>query len=233
MSVKMEMDVSGSSRAAVSVLPAAPAAGEAQASLKHQGERPRCSSTPCSPIKTTLSGYQIVHMDSHYLVGFTTGEELLKLATKWSATPTTTPGATPGGSAREKTPEATPSPLPSHAPRPADLGVHRASRIFKAKSRYYQPYDIPAANGRRRRRMPSSGEPYLRSLIQGEAGSRVALHGALPLCLLKGKRAQSKSLDYLNLDKMSVREPADTEVLQHQLQHLTLRGDRMFNRNKT
>lgn len=59
------------------------------------------------------------------------------------------------------------------------------------------------------------------------------LHTPLPLCLLKGKRAQSKSLDYLNLDRMSIKESTDTEVLQYQLQHLTLRGERVFTRNKT
>ncbi|XP_046906354.1 macrophage immunometabolism regulator [Hypomesus transpacificus] len=211
MSLKMEMDVSGVSRAPISVLPAA----EVKASLKPElADKPRCASTPCSPIKSTVSGYQILHMDSNYLVGFTTGEELLKLAHKWSsATNATTP--------TEK------SPVPET--KPMDLGIHRMSR--KAKMRYYQPYDIPAANGRRRRRMPSSGDPYLRSLSNGEPGR--ALHGPLPLCLLKGKRSQSKSLDYLNLDKMSVKEPADTEVLQYQLQHLTLRGERMFTRNKT
>ncbi|XP_071371595.1 macrophage immunometabolism regulator [Centroberyx affinis] len=217
MSVKMEMDISGVSRAPISILPAA----EVKATLKPEADRPRCASTPCSPIKSTVAGYQILHMDSNYLVGFTTGEELLKLAQKWSA-------STP-----EKSPvsEALPSSVPSTVPKPLDLGIHRASRIFKAKSRYYQPYDIPAANGRRRRRMPSSSDTFLRSLAHGEPGR--GLHGPLPLCLLKGKRAQSKSLDYLNLDKMSIKESADTEVLQYQLQHLTLRGERMFTRNKT
>lgn len=215
------MDVSGVSRAPISILPAA----EVKASLKPEtADKPRCASTPCSPIKSTVSGYQILHMDSNYLVGFTTGEELLKLAHKWStATTITTP------SENTLVPEALPNPVSSSVPKPMDLGIHRTSR--KAKTRYYQPYDIPAANGRRRRRMPSSGDPYLRSLSNGEPGR--ALHGLLPLCLLKGKRSQSKSLDYLNLDKMSVKEPADTEVLQYQLQHLTLRGERMFTRNKT
>lgn len=214
MSVKMEMDVSGVSRTPISVLPAA---AEVKATLKPEGDKPRCASTPCSPIKSTVAGYQILHMDSNYLVGFTTGEELLKLAHKWSA----------GDPEKSPVSEALPTPVP----KPVDLGIHRSSRIFKAKSRYYQPYDIPAANGRRRRRMPSSGDNYLRSLAHGEPGR--ALHGPLPLCLLKGKRAQSKSLDYLNLDKMNIKESADTEVLQYQLQHLTLRGERMFTRNKT
>uniref|UniRef100_A0AAY4B605 Macrophage immunometabolism regulator n=2 Tax=Denticeps clupeoides TaxID=299321 RepID=A0AAY4B605_9TELE len=205
----MEMDVSGASRAPISVLPAA----EVTVTLTPEADKPRCSSTPCSPVKSTVSGYQILHMNSNYLVGFTTGEELLKLAHKWS---------TP----EKPTSEA----LSSPAKKPLDLGLHRASRVFKAKSRYYQPYDIPAVNGRRRRRMPSSGDSYLRSAA-GEPSK--ALHGPLPLCLLTGKRAQSKSLDYLNLDKMSLKEPADTEVLQYQLQHLTLRGERVFTRNKT
>ncbi|XP_058474198.1 macrophage immunometabolism regulator [Solea solea] len=204
MSVRMEMDLSGVSRTHVSICPAA----EIKATLKPEAERPRCSSTPCSPIK---AGYQILHMDSNYLVGFTTGEELLKLAHKWSEGPP------------EKSPvsEEVPGPVQSAIPKSADLGVHRSSRIFKAKNRYYQPYDIPTANGRRRRRMPSSSEPAR------------SLHSPLPLCLLKGKGAQSKSLDYLNLDKICIKESSDTEVLQYQLQHLTLRGERVFPRNKT
>uniref|UniRef100_A0A673AHN1 Macrophage immunometabolism regulator n=2 Tax=Sphaeramia orbicularis TaxID=375764 RepID=A0A673AHN1_9TELE len=214
----MEMDINGVSRAHVSILPAA----DIKATLKPELERPRCASTPCSPIRGTVAGYQILHMDSNYLVGFTTGEELLKLAHRWSESTPQDKGSVP---------EAVPSSMPSAVPKSADLGVHRSSRIFKAKSRYYQPYDLPAANGRRRRRMPSSSETLLRSLTQGE--SVKGLHAPLPLCLLKGKRAQSKSLDYLNLDKMSIKESADTEVLQYQLQHLTLRGERMFTRNKT
>ncbi|KAL2100249.1 hypothetical protein ACEWY4_004643 [Coilia grayii] len=246
MSLKMEMDVSGVSRAPISVLPAAAAqpAVEAKATLKPEVERPRCSSTPCSPIKSTVSGYQILHMNSNYLVGFTTGEELLKLAHKWSGgtggsgvdVGSEKPTAGAGASVASACPEAFPA---SPLRRPLDVGLHRASRIYKAKSRYYQPYDIPAINGRRRRRMPSSGDSYLRPT--GLAGAGVgsgepskALHGPLPLCLLRGKRAHSKSLDYLNLDKMNLREPAaDTEVLQYQLQHLTLRGERVFTRNKT
>lgn len=210
MSLKMEMDASGVSRAPVSVLPAA----EVKATLKPEADKPRCSSTPCSPIKNTVSGYKILHMNSNYLVGFTTGEELLKLAQKWSS---------PDNSNTEA--------LPSPIKKPVDLSLHRASRIYKAKSRYYQPYDIPAINGRRRRRMPSSGDGCLKSMVSGEPSK--ALHGPLPLCLLKGKRVYSKSLDYLNLDKMSLREPADTEVLQYQLQHLNLRGECVFTRNKT
>ncbi|XP_036385998.1 macrophage immunometabolism regulator-like [Megalops cyprinoides] len=207
MSLKMEMDVSGVSRTPMSVLPAA----EPKATLQLETEKRRCSSTPCSPIRGTVSGYQIVHMDSNYLVGFTTGEELLKLAHKW-----------PG------TEKAATEALPSPRAKPLDAGLHRASRIYKTKSRHYQPYDIPAVNGRRRRRMPSSGDSYLKP-PPGEPSK--ALHGPLPLCLLRGKRSQS--LDYLNVDKMSMMEPADTEVLQHQLQHLTLRGERVFTRNKT
>lgn len=211
------MDISGVSRAHVSILPAA----EMKATLKPEAERPRCASTPCSPIRGTVAGYQILHMDSNYLVGFTTGEELLKLAHKWSeGTPET-----------DSVSEAVSSPVKSPATKSTDLGVHRSSRIFKGKSRYYQPYDVPAASGRRRRRMPSSSDSSLRSLVHGEPGR--GLHDPLPLCLLKGKRAHSKSLDYLNLDKISMKESPDTEVLQYQLQHLTLRGDRIFTRNKT
>ncbi|XP_061117244.1 macrophage immunometabolism regulator-like [Conger conger] len=212
------MEVGAMSRAPVSTLPAAE-----KTSLKPEAEKPRCSSTPCSPIRSTVSGYQILHMDSSYLVGFATGEELLKVAHKRSETETMTMTTT---STTSTAAEASPSPRA----KPLDLGLHRASRLYKTKSRYYQPYDIPAVCGRRRRRMPSLGERCLKSLA-GETSR--ALHGPLPLCLLKGKRAHPKSLDYLNLDKMNIREPADTEVLQHQLQHLTLRGERMFSANKT
>lgn len=196
------MDLGG---AQVSVRPLA----ELTATLTAE-ERPRCASTPCSPIRGTLGGYQILHMDSNYLVGFTTGEELLKLAHTWSEGPTD----------KGLSSEAGPRP-------PQDASVHRPSRTSKAKSRSYQPYDIPAANGRRRRRMPSSGDGVLRAAAPGGP------HTPLPLCLLNGKRTQSRSLDYLNLDKISLRESPDTEVLQHQLQHLTLRGERVFSRNKT
>ncbi|CAN9504758.1 unnamed protein product [Ophioblennius macclurei] len=218
MSGRMEMDVSGVSRTHVSILPAA----ELKSTLKPEAERPRCASTPCSPIRGTVAGYQILHMDSNYLVGFTTGEELLKLAHKWSEAPPPEKSAAAAGETASG---------PVQSSKSVDLGIHRSSRIFKAKGRYYQPYDIPAANGRRRRRMPSSSDPALRSAAQSEAGK--ALHPPLPLCLLKGKRAHSKSLDYLNLDKISIKESSDTEVLQYQLQHLTLRGERVFTRNKT
>ncbi|XP_051794354.1 macrophage immunometabolism regulator [Acanthochromis polyacanthus] len=217
MSVRMEMDISGVPRAQVSILPAA----EIKTTLKPEVERPRCSSTPCSPIRGTVAGYQILHMDSNYLVGFTTGEELLKLAHKWSE-------GTPGKSSAS---EAMSTSIQNTVPKSVDLGIHRSSRIFKARGLYYQPYDIPAANRRRRKRMPSSSDTFLRSLAQAEP--RRGMHAPLPLCLLKGKGAQSKSLDYLNLDKISIKESSDTEVLQYQLQHLTLRGERVFTRNKT
>lgn len=213
----MEMEVSGVSRTHVSILPAA----DIKATLKPEAERPRCASTPCSPIRGTVAGYQILHMDSNYLVGFTTGEELLKLAHKWSE----------GNPEKVHASEPVSSSIKSTVPKSVDLGIHRSSRIFKAKGRYYQPYDIPAASGRRRRRMPSSSDTFLRSLAHSESGR--GLHAPLPLCLLKGKGAQSKSLDYLNLDKISIKESSDTEVLQYQLQHLTLRGERVFTRNKT
>ncbi|KAL4660887.1 UNC119-binding protein C5orf30-like [Arapaima gigas] len=48
---------------------------------------------------------------------------------------------------------------------------------------------------------------------------------ASPAVLLNGKRKHSRSLDQLHLDRMSSKEPADTEVLQKQLQHLTLQGE--------
>uniref|UniRef100_A0ACB8EQ24 Uncharacterized protein n=1 Tax=Sphaerodactylus townsendi TaxID=933632 RepID=A0ACB8EQ24_9SAUR len=126
---------------------------------KVDSEKPRCSSTPSSPMRQTVSGYQILHMDSNYLVGFTTGEELLKLAQKCTV-------------GEENKVEV----VPTLCSKQLDSGLSRSSR---------------------------------------------------------GKRAHSKSLDYLNLDRMNIKEPADTEVLQYQLQHLTLRGDRMFARNNT
>ncbi|XP_072372484.1 macrophage immunometabolism regulator isoform X2 [Scyliorhinus torazame] len=209
----MEVDLSGITRAAMPVL-SAPAV-EVNSLCKAEPEKPRSSSTPCSPVKRTVPSYQILHMDTNYLVGFTTGGELLKLAQRWSGN---------GPNAAEA--------LPSQHTKQQDVGVGvaRSSRIYRTKNRYYQPYDIPAANGRRRRRMPSSGERTVKSL---SFEPNKCLRGPLPVCLIKGKRAQSKSLDYLNLDKMNINEPADTEVLQYQLQHLTLRGERVFSRNKT
>ncbi|CAJ1070972.1 macrophage immunometabolism regulator [Xyrichtys novacula] len=218
----MEMDVGGVSRAPVSILPAA---AEIKSTLKPEPERPRCASTPCSPIRGTVAGYQILHMDSNYLVGFTTGEELLKLAHRWSE----------GGQEKSPALESVSGSVQSPLPKSVDLGVHRSSRVFKARGRYYQPYDIPASSGRRRRRMPSSCETILRPPTHSEPGR--SLNAPLPVCLMKGKRAQSKSLDYLNLDRLSLKESTDTEVLQYQLQHLTLRGElrgeRVFTRNKT
>lgn len=208
---KMEVDVNGEPRSTLSTLPLPVA--EVSSPGKAEAEKPRCSSTPCSPMRRTVSGYQILHMDANYLVGFTTGEELLKLAQKCT-----------GG--EESKGEA----VPSLRSKQLDAGLARSSRLYKTRSRYYQPYEIPAVNGRRRRRMPSSGDKCTKSLPYEPYK---ALHGPLPLCLLKGKRAHSKSLDYLNLDKMNIKEPADTEVLQYQLQHLTLRGDRVFARNNT
>ncbi|XP_028319524.1 macrophage immunometabolism regulator [Gouania willdenowi] len=213
----METDISGVSRARVSVLPSA----EITTTLRPETERPRCASTPCSPIRGTVTGYQILHMDSNYLVGFTTGEELLKTAHKWSD------GTAEKGSGTEAVSSSTQSTISKSV----DLGIHRSSRILKAKSRSYQPYDVPSANGRRRRRMPSCCDTIHRSFAPSEPGR--ALHASLPLCLLKGKRAQSKSLDYLNLDKISIKQSSDTEVLQYQLQHLNLRGERVFTRKKT
>lgn len=208
----MEVDISGDTRNTRTTLPI-PTLGEGLSPVKCELEKPRCSSTPCSPMRRTVSGYQILHMDSNYLVGFTTGEELLKLAQKCTGTE-----------------ESTGDLLPTFRPKPLDTGLSRASRLYRTRSRYYQPYEIPAVNGRRRRRMPSSGDKCTKTLPYEPCK---ALHGPLPLCLLKGKRVHSKSLDYLNLDKMNIKEPADTEVLQYQLQHLTLRGDRMFARNNT
>ncbi|XP_027587738.1 macrophage immunometabolism regulator [Pipra filicauda] len=207
----MEVDINGESRTALSTLPVPLA--EVGSAGRTEAEKPRCSSTPCSPMRRTVAGYQILHMNSNYLVGFTTGEELLKLAQKCTG-------------AEENKGESEPN---LHS-KQLDPGLARSSRLYKTRSRYYQPYEIPAVNGRRRRRMPSSGDKCNKTLPYEPYK---ALHGPLPLCLLKGKRVHSKSLDYLNLDKMSTKEPADTEVLQYQLQHLTLRGDRMFARNST
>ncbi|XP_076218403.1 macrophage immunometabolism regulator isoform X1 [Aptenodytes patagonicus] len=208
---KMEVDINGESRSTLSTLPVPLA--EVSPAGRMEAEKPRCSSTPCSPMRRTVAGYQILHMDSNYLVGFTTGEELLKLAQKCT------------GNEENKGEFG-----PNLRTKQLDSGLARSSRLYKTRSRYYQPYEIPAVNGRRRRRMPSSGDKCTKALPYEPYK---ALHGPLPLCLLKGKRAHSKSLDYLNLDKMSIKEPADTEVLQYQLQHLTLRGDRMFARNNT
>ncbi|GCC30038.1 hypothetical protein chiPu_0008482 [Chiloscyllium punctatum] len=210
-SFRMEVDLSGISRTTMPVL-SAPAV-EVNCLSKTEPEKPRSSSTPCSPVKQTVPSYQILHMDTNYLVGFATGGELLKLAQRWSG----------------NEPDAAET-LASQHTKQHDVGLSRSSRIYKTKNRYYQPYEIPAANGRRRRRMPSSGEQTIKSL---SFESSKCLHGPLPICLIKGKRAQSKSLDYLNLDKMNIKESADTEVLQYQLQHLTLRGERVFSRNKT
>ncbi|KAM6391578.1 macrophage immunometabolism regulator [Rhynochetos jubatus] len=207
----MEVDINGESRTTLSTLPVPLA--DVSAAGRMESEKPRSSSTPCSPMRRTVAGYQILHMDSNYLVGFTTGEELLKLAQKCT------------GSEENKGDSGT-----NLHSKQLDSGLARSSRLYKTRSRYYQPYEIPAVNGRRRRRMPSSGDKCTKTLSYEPYK---ALHGPLPLCLLKGKTAHSKSLDYLNLDKMSVKEPADTEVLQYQLQHLTLRGDRMFARNNT
>ncbi|XP_055995110.1 macrophage immunometabolism regulator [Sorex fumeus] len=207
----MEVDVNGESRAPLATLPLPGA--EASPPGRAEAEKPRCSSTPCSPMRRTLSGYQILHMDSNYLVGFATGEELLKLAHKCSAGDEAKGEAVAGLRAK-----------------PLDTALARSSRLAKARARHYQPYEIPAVNGRRRRRMPSSGDRAAKAF---PCEPYRALHGPLPLCLLKGKRAHSKSLDYLNLDKMHAKEPADTEVLQYQLQHLTLRGDRVFARSST
>ncbi|XP_069481566.1 macrophage immunometabolism regulator [Ambystoma mexicanum] len=208
----MEVDINGDVRTSRSTLPL-PSSAEGLSPAKSDSEKPRCSSTPCSPMRRTVSGYQILHMDSNYLVGFTTGEELLKLAQKCTATE-----------------DGTGDLLPAWRPKQLDTGLPRVSRLYRTRTRYYQPYEIPAINGRRRRRMPSSGDKCSKAVPYEPCK---ALHGPLPLCLLKGKRVHSKSLDYLNLDKMNIKEPADTEVLQYQLQHLTLRGDRMFARNNT
>ncbi|NXG65804.1 CE030 protein, partial [Hemiprocne comata] len=207
----MDADINGESRTTLSTLPVPLA--EVSPTGRIEGEKPRCSSTPCSPMRRTVVGYQILRMDSNYLVGFATGEELLQLAQ------TCTRGEENKGE----------SGLNLHS-KHLDSGLTRSSRFYKTRSRYYQPYEIPEVNGRRRRRMPSLGDKCTKSLPYEPYK---ALHGPLPLCILKGKKAPSKSLDYLNLDKMSIKEGADTEVLQYQLQHLSLRGDCMFARNNT
>ncbi|XP_064165074.1 macrophage immunometabolism regulator-like isoform X1 [Anguilla rostrata] len=229
MSVKMETDVGGVSRAPMMVLPAA----EPLAGLRAEPERPRCSSTPCSPVRSGVAGYQIVHMDCNYLVGFTTGEELLKRAHKRPGVEKAASTAATAAASAVST--ATPEAAPNPRAKPLEAALHRASRVYRTKSRHYQPYDIPAVSGHRRRRSATgAGDRHLRPPPPaGGAEPGRAFHGPLPLCLLRGKRPHPKSLDYLNLDKMAALEPADTEVLQYQLQHLTLRGDRMYTRNKT
>ncbi|NWI62769.1 CE030 protein, partial [Todus mexicanus] len=207
----LKMDINGESRTTISTLPVLLA--EISSAGKTEAEKPRCSSTPCSPMRQTISGYQILHMDSNYLVGFTTEEELLKFAQKHTG--------------NEDNKEESRSNLHS---KQLDSGLACSSHFYKSRSRYYQPYEIPTVNGRRRRQMPSSEDKCTKALPYKPYK---ALHSPLSLCLLKGKRAHSKSLDYLNLDKMSIEEPADTDMLQYQLQHLTLRGDHMFARNNT
>ncbi|NXW95570.1 CE030 protein, partial [Alopecoenas beccarii] len=202
----LKMDINGESRTTISTLPVPLA--EVSSAGKTEAEKPRCSSTPCSPMRRSVSGYHVLHMDSNYLVGFTTGEELLKLGNEDNK-----------GESR-----------PNLHSKQLDSGLACSPHFYKTRSRYYQPYEIPAVNGRRRRQMPSSGDKCTNALPYQPYK---ALHGPLPLCLLKGKRAHSKSLDYLNLDKMSIAEPADTDMLQYQLQHLTLRGDHVFARNNT
>ncbi|NXF72081.1 CE030 protein, partial [Sclerurus mexicanus] len=196
----LKMDIDGKSRTTISTLPVPLA--EVSSAGKTEAEKPQCSSTPCSPMRRTISGYQILHMDSNYLVGFTTGEELLKLAQKCTGNEDNK------GKSR-----------PNLYSKQLDLGLACSSRLYKTRSRCYQPYKIPAVNGRRRW-MPSSGDKCTKALPYVPYK---ALHG-----LLKGKKVHSKSLDYLNLDKMSIEEPADTDMLQYQLQHLTLRGDRPY-----
>nr|XP_020040203.1 UNC119-binding protein C5orf30 homolog isoform X1 [Castor canadensis]XP_020040204.1 UNC119-binding protein C5orf30 homolog isoform X1 [Castor canadensis] len=160
----MEVDINGESRSALTTLPLPVAEGSSPG--KTEAEKPRCSSTPCSPMRRTVSGYQILHMDSNYLVGFTTGEELLKLAQK----------CTSGEESKNEV-------MPPLRSKQLDAGLARSSRLCKTRSRYYQPYEIPAVNGRRRRRMPSSGDKCTKSLPYEPYK---ALHGPLPLCLLKG-----------------------------------------------
>ncbi|KFQ20453.1 UNC119-binding protein C5orf30, partial [Mesitornis unicolor] len=209
----LKMDINGGeSITTISALPVP--LSEVNSAGKREAEKPRCSSTPCSPMRQTVSGYHILHMDSNYLVGFTTGEELLKLAQKYTGNEDNKLEFRPNLHSKQ-----------------LDSGLACSSRFYKTRSRYYQPYEIPAVNGRRRRRMPSSGDKCTKVLPYEPYK---ALHSPLPpLCLLKGKRAHSKSLDCLSLDKMSIEEPADTDMLQYQLQHLTLRGDHMFTRNNT
>ncbi|RMC18133.1 hypothetical protein DUI87_05013 [Hirundo rustica rustica] len=159
----MEVDVNGESRTAFSTLPVPLA--EVSSAARMEAEKPRCSSTPCSPLRRTVAGYQILHMDSNYLVGFTTGEELLKLAHKCT------------GSEENKGESGL-----NLGSKHLDSGLPRSSRLYKTRSRYYQPYEIPAVNGRRRRRMPSSGDKYNKALPYEPYKG---LHGPLPLCLLK------------------------------------------------
>ncbi|XP_027525294.1 LOW QUALITY PROTEIN: UNC119-binding protein C5orf30 homolog [Corapipo altera] len=211
-STLLKMDINGKSRTTLSTLPVPLA--EVSSAGKTEAEKPRCSSTPCSPMRQTISGYQILRMDSNYLVGFTTGEELLKLTQKYTGNEDNKGKSEPNLHSKQ-----------------LGLGLAYSSRLYKTRSRCYQPYEIPAVKGRRRRWMLNSGDKCTKALPYEPYK---ALHGPLPLCLLKGKKAHSKSLDYLNLDKMNIEEPADTDMLQYQLQHLTLRGDdRMFAGNNT
>ncbi|NXK29611.1 CE030 protein, partial [Arenaria interpres] len=116
----MEVDINGESRTTLSTLPVPLA--EVSPAGRMEAEKPRCSSTPCSPMRRTVAGYQILHMDSNYLVGFTTGEELLKLAQKCT------------GSEENKGESG-----PNLRSKQVDSGLTRSSRLYKARSRYYQP----------------------------------------------------------------------------------------------
>uniref|UniRef100_A0A8C5WWI4 Macrophage immunometabolism regulator n=1 Tax=Laticauda laticaudata TaxID=8630 RepID=A0A8C5WWI4_LATLA len=164
----MEVDINGEARSMLVPLPLP--ITEVSATSKTDNEKPRCSSTPCSPMRQTVSGYQILHMDSNYLVGFTTGEELLKLAQKCTVEEQNKVEMI-GPTLRSKQ---------------LDSGLSRSSRMCKARSRYYQPYEIPAINGRRRRRMPSSGDKCSKPLPYEPYK---AFHGPLPLCLFKGSES--------------------------------------------
>ncbi|XP_063036655.1 macrophage immunometabolism regulator isoform X2 [Melospiza melodia melodia] len=110
----MEVDVTGESRTTLSTL-SVPLA-EVSSAARTEAEKPRCSSTPCSPLRRTVAGYQILHMDSNYLVGFTTGKELLKLAHKYI------------GSEENKGESG-----PNLGSRHLDSGLPRSSRLYKTR----------------------------------------------------------------------------------------------------
>ncbi|KAI4816295.1 hypothetical protein KUCAC02_008625, partial [Chaenocephalus aceratus] len=115
----------------------------------------------------TVAGYQILHMDSNYLVGFTTGEELLKLAHRWSEGPPEKGSVSENGV--QLHPEQCRKGWRICSPQ-VSTNLQRKKSLLTNPTRYLLPMGV------RRRRMPSSSDPILRSLAQGEAGGVYMLH---------------------------------------------------------
>ena len=153
--------------------------------LRGEVEKPRCSSTPCSPVKSPVSAYQIVHMDCNYLVGFTTGRSF------WSGR---TSGRAPKG----------PPPLP-----PARLR-RRGSRRTSSPNRWRRGFTgppgstnqeppLPALRHPRGERAQAQAHAQLgRTLPQARPSGEPsrAFHGPLPLCLPAREEAPPEVPDY-------------------------------------